>query len=70
MSENFGNHRRIFNGGDDLQGATTMQTMLNVDIEYPFEQPGPADARRTRMMGGLAQIIGCVGRSAWNDLGA
>ena len=70
MSENFGNHRGIFNRGNDFPGTATVWAVLNVDIEYPFEQPGPADARRTRMMGGLAQIIGCVGRSAWNDLGA
>ncbi len=36
MIENPSNHGGIFNGSDDLQGAATMQTVLNVDIEYPF----------------------------------
>ena len=34
-------HRRIFNGGDDLQGAAAVGAVLHVDVEDPFEQPGP-----------------------------
>ncbi len=56
MSENLGNHCRVFNGGDDLQGATTVGTVVNVDIEYAFEQGGPADGGASRMMGCVAQI--------------
>jgi hypothetical protein len=57
MGENFGNHRGIFNGGNDFQGTTTVWAMLNVDIEYSFEQPGPAHVASSRVMGGIAQII-------------
>ena len=37
MSQNPSDYRGIYNGGDDLQGATAMWTTLDVDIEYPFE---------------------------------
>jgi hypothetical protein len=37
MSEDLGDHRGIFNGSDDLQGATTVRDVLDVEIEYPFE---------------------------------
>jgi hypothetical protein len=30
-----------FDGGEDLQGATALRTLLDVDIEHSFEQPGP-----------------------------
>ena len=36
MSEDLGDYRGIYNGGDDSQGATAIGTMLDVDIEYPF----------------------------------
>lgn len=68
MSENFGSHGGIFNGGSDFQGTTTVQAQLNVNIEYPFEQLSPADVGSSRMMGGLTQIIECAGRSVWDDL--
>ena len=32
--------------GDDLQGAAAVGAVFNVDVEDPFEQPGPAHARR------------------------
>ena len=57
MSENFGNHGGIFNGGNDFQGAATVWAVLDVDIEYAFEQPGPAHVGSRRVMGGLAQIV-------------
>jgi hypothetical protein len=37
MGENFGNHRRFFNGGDDLQGVATVRARFDVNIEYPFK---------------------------------
>ena len=37
MGKHFGDHRRVFNDGDDLQGAATVRAMLDIDIEYPFE---------------------------------
>ncbi len=52
-----GNHRGIFNRGDDLQSTTTVGTVVYIDIEYAFEQLGPAHVRRSRLMGCLAQII-------------
>ena len=39
-------HRRFENGRDDLELTAAVRAMLKVDLEYPFEQPGPADARR------------------------
>ena len=33
---------------DDLQGAAAVGTLLEVDIEHPFEQAGPAQAGRRR----------------------
>ena len=41
MSENFGNHRGIFNSGNDFQGTITVRAVLNVDIEYPFTKTYP-----------------------------
>jgi hypothetical protein len=35
MAEDFDNHRRIFNGGDDLQSAAAARAVFNV--EDPFE---------------------------------
>jgi len=37
MCEDLGNHGGIFDGGDDLQGAAAVGTLLDVDIECPFE---------------------------------
>jgi len=54
MGEDLGDHGGIFDGGDDLQGAAAVGVVLNIDIEHPFEQPGPADVRRRRG-------VGCVG---------
>ena len=42
MSENFGNHRGIFNSGNDFQGTTTVRAVLNVNIEYPFTRTFPS----------------------------
>jgi len=39
MAEDFDNHRRIFNGRDDLQGAAAVGAVFDVDVEDPFEQP-------------------------------
>src|SRR5262247_1600326 len=44
--EDFDNHRRIIDGGDNLQGTAAVGTVFHVDGEDAFEQPGPADARR------------------------
>ncbi len=41
MGENLGNHRGIFNAGNDFQGATTVGAVFDVDIEYPFTKALP-----------------------------
>ena len=33
MGEDLGDHRGVFDGGDDLQGAATLGTLFDVDIE-------------------------------------
>jgi hypothetical protein len=49
--EDLGNHGRIYDGGDDRQGAAAVGAVFTIDSEHPFEQPGPADARRRRGRG-------------------
>jgi hypothetical protein len=36
MAEDFDNHRRIFNGRDDLQRAAAVGAVFDVDVEEPF----------------------------------
>jgi len=38
MGEDFDNHRRIFDRGDDLQGSAAVRAVFDVDVEDPFEQ--------------------------------
>ena len=62
MGEDFDNHRRIFDacpeprrrGGDDLQAAAAVRAVFDVDVEDPFEQPGPTQARRRAL-----RVIAC-----------
>jgi hypothetical protein len=49
MGEDFDNHRRIFDGGDDLQAAAAVRAVFDVDVEDPFEQPANADALVQKM---------------------
>ncbi len=51
MSEDVGDHGGVFNGGDDFQRAAAVRAFFNIDIEHPFEQPGPADAGRRPVVG-------------------
>ena len=37
MTEDFDNHRRIFDGGDALQAAAAVRAVFDVDVEDPFE---------------------------------
>jgi hypothetical protein len=46
VREDLGDHGGIFDGGDELQGAAALRALLDVDLEYPLEQPGPAQAHR------------------------
>ena len=41
MSEDLGDDRRIYNGGDDPQGAIAMRTPLDVDIKHPLMKIHP-----------------------------
>ena len=53
---NLGDHGGIFDGGDELQGAAALRALLDVDLEYPLEQPGPAEAHRRRGRGRLGVV--------------
>ena len=46
MAEDFDDHRRIFDGGDDLQSPAAVGAVFDIDVEDPFEQSGPAHAQR------------------------
>ncbi|MGH8488489.1 MAG: hypothetical protein ACREXS_06395 [Gammaproteobacteria bacterium] len=52
MGEDLGDHGGIFDGGDDLQGAAALGTLL--DVEHPFEQPGET------LMRGWRRVMGCI----------
>ncbi len=41
MSVDLGDDRGIYNGSDDLQGATAVGADFNVDIEFPFVKTLP-----------------------------
>jgi hypothetical protein len=41
MGKELGDHGGMLDGGDDLQGATALGSLLNVDLEHSFEQAGP-----------------------------
>ena len=56
MGEYLGNHPGFLDGGDDFQFATAV---FDVDIEYPFQQSGPANANRC---GGMGRIVLGIGR--------
>ena len=43
-------------GGDELQGAAALRALLDVDLEYPLEQPGPAQAHRRHGRGRLGVV--------------
>jgi hypothetical protein len=36
VGEDFGDHRRIFDGGDHLQGTAAVGAVLDVDVEGEF----------------------------------
>ena len=37
MGEDYDNHRRIFDGGHDLQSAAAVGAVFDVDVEDSFE---------------------------------
>ena len=46
MAEDFDDHRRIFDGGDDLQSAAAGRAVFDVDVEDPFESRAQIMRRR------------------------
>ncbi len=55
MREYPDNHRRLFDGGDDLQGAATLRAVFDVDSENALGQTRPAHARRCFM-----RVVNCI----------
>ena len=68
-AEDFDNHRRIFDGGpstrlrtgDALQAAAAVRAVFDVDVEDPFEQPGPTQARRRALRVIACGAVACSG---------
>ena len=56
VREDLGDHGGIFDGGDELQGAAALRALLDVDLEYPLEQPGLAQAHRRHGRGRLGVV--------------
>ena len=68
MGEDTGNHRRLNDGGDDLQGAATLRAVFEIDIEDALEQARPAHARGRRLrMGMIGRLAGYVLCGCRND---
>jgi hypothetical protein len=44
MGEDLGDHGGMFDGGDDLQGATALGALLDVDLEHSFTKAPPIRA--------------------------
>jgi hypothetical protein len=55
MGEDFDNHRRIFDRGNDLQGSAAVRAVFDVDVEDPFEQPGLTHAHGASV--GMSVIV-------------
>ena len=71
MAEDLDDHRRIFDGGDDLQGAAAVGAAFDVDIEDPFKQPGSARAWCLPLtLGVIGQGLGSTLCWSWNDFTA
>src|SRR5262244_844860 len=71
MAEDLVDHRRVFEGGDDLQGTATVGAVLHVDIEDSFEQLGPAHARWFSLsLGVIGRGFGSALWRSGNDLTA
>ena len=83
MGEDLGDHGGMFDGGDDLQGATALGAVLDVDLEHSFTKALPGfrpSGRRSPFKtapGGFvssrAQLMGAGaaggGTSAWSAEG-
>ncbi len=68
MRENPGDHRRVNDCGDDLQGAAAAWAVFDVDIEDTLEQARPTHARgRMVRVGIIGGGIACLLRWTGND---
>ncbi len=73
VAENLDDHRGIFNGGNDRQGAAALRTDGEVDVKHAFEQLRPAQAGRWRSLWDVVVRLGGVQglvRPAGHNLGA
>jgi hypothetical protein len=46
LAEDFANNNCLFNRGDDLQSATAVGAVFDVDVEDPFEEPDDCAGKR------------------------
>ena len=69
MREYPDNHRRLFDGGDDLQGAATLRAVFDVDSENALEQTRPAHTCRC-FIRVVSRIIARFLRCARHNRGA
>ena len=53
MGEESRNHRRLNDGGNDLQGAAALRAVFEIDIEDALEQARPTHARGRRLRMGM-----------------
>ena len=61
-------HRRLQDGGDDLQLAAAVRAVFEVDLEGRLEQPGPTHSHRpamrtVRLAGSGLRCLGALGRT-------
>ena len=53
VGEESRNHRRLNDGGNDLQGAAALRAVFEIDIEDALEQARPTHARGRRLRMGM-----------------
>ena len=72
MGEDLGSHGGMLDGGNDLQGATALGAVLDVDLEHSFEQLAPTEAGAAGGGTSAWSAEGGIGvdRHVRNDVGA
>ena len=68
MREDLGDHRRIFDRGDDLQVPATVLAVFDIEVEDALEKPRPTHARR-HVMRVMGSVLAGVPRWIRNDRG-
>ena len=56
VAEDRRDHGGVKDSRDDGQGAAAFRALLDVDLEYPFDQPAPAQAHRRHGRGRLGVV--------------